>query len=501
MSSREGYDVLRFIEHNQVCYVSSEYVEGSCLVKWLKYHPQIEKELLFSWMRAMVRQLAQFHKCRGDPCYQYVNPYSVVVTKERQIYFLDMGADSNAEELKRMQRRAVREYFLPPEEAYYQTASVGLDIYGLGRTIQYLLAECECEPELKNCEIIKLQKIISRCLKRHSKKSFQNVSDVQKYIPEYKPMKEKGNKRKRVLLLAATIAVLAAAGSFFKEDEKSSREWEVTENKKRDKEQQDEQTENVGEKESYQMELGLLYFLKLQDYEKSKECFEAVKNSSIAKNMAIVAESMSGGDTQGKKFRRALQELEQELVRSGTLSEEQSESLILSYYPCLIRGYACLQTEEEMKCLLRLGETYMSIERQDDTGDMEIMRSMAMAYEKTGQKEQAIGLYEQLIEKEEGKTKEELYKKMAVLYFEIDHADKSQEILRKGMEEFSQSAEIRIQYIKVQCQDSGVDREICRQTIEDTLKIIPELETDAEFQKLLNENGFVAEGGKVWGKE
>lgn len=494
MSSREGYDVLRFIGHNKTCYVSSEYVKGSCLVKWLKYHPQIEKELLFSWIRALVRQLAQFHKCRGGPCYQYVNPYSVIVTEEREIYFLDMGAESNTEELKRMQQRAVREYFLPPDEAYYQTASVGLDIYGLGRTIQYLLAESECEPELKNSEIIKFQKIISKCLNRHSQKSFQNVSDIQKYIPECKPIKENRNKGKKVLILAAVIVVLTAAGLFSKkEDEKKSREPEVTENKKRDKEQQDRKIEDEGRAELYQMELGILYFLELQDYEKSKTCFESVKDSRVAKNMAVTAECMSGGDSQGEKLRRALQEVEKEL--------EQSESAVLSYYPCLIRGYARLEKKEDMECLLRLGETYMSIERQDNTRDMEIMRGMAMAYEKTEQKEQAIDLYEQLIVEEEGKVKEDLYKKMAVLYLEIDSADKSQEILRKGMEEFPQSAEIRIQYIKVQCQNSGVDREICRQTIEDTMKILPELETDAEFQKLLNENGFVAEGGNVWGKE
>ena len=61
----------------------------------------------------MTKHLSQFHKCRGNPCYQYVNPYSVIVSEEREIYFLDMGAVSNEEELQNMQRRVVREYFLP----------------------------------------------------------------------------------------------------------------------------------------------------------------------------------------------------------------------------------------------------------------------------------------------------------------------------------------------------------------------------------------------------
>ena len=42
----------------------------------------------------------------------------------------------------------MREYFLPPEENYYQNASKELDIYGLGKTFQYILASSETEPHL-----------------------------------------------------------------------------------------------------------------------------------------------------------------------------------------------------------------------------------------------------------------------------------------------------------------------------------------------------------------
>ena len=37
MGEREGYEVLRLIEHNQKCYISSDYVEGKSLIQWLKY--------------------------------------------------------------------------------------------------------------------------------------------------------------------------------------------------------------------------------------------------------------------------------------------------------------------------------------------------------------------------------------------------------------------------------------------------------------------------------
>lgn len=47
MGEREGYEVLRLIEHNQKCYISSDYVEGKLLIQWLKYHPNLTKNNYF----------------------------------------------------------------------------------------------------------------------------------------------------------------------------------------------------------------------------------------------------------------------------------------------------------------------------------------------------------------------------------------------------------------------------------------------------------------------
>ena len=82
MTGKEGYDVLRLIEHGQTCYISSEYVEGRILAGLIKSNPNITKERLFFLMREIANQLGMFHKCRKNPYYQYLNPYSIVVTDE-----------------------------------------------------------------------------------------------------------------------------------------------------------------------------------------------------------------------------------------------------------------------------------------------------------------------------------------------------------------------------------------------------------------------------------
>ena len=190
MAEKGEYDVLRLIEHNQVCYISSGCIRGTLLTRWLKYHRSMDKREFIRMVRLLVKQLDNIHKCRKKKFYQYVNPCSIIVGEDGNVSFLDLGVASNEEALQKMRRRNIREYFLPPDEPYYQRASVKLDIYGFGRTLQYLLSEVELEPKLTRIEERKFKKIISRCLERQSKQAFQTISEVQKYLPEQNKQKD-----------------------------------------------------------------------------------------------------------------------------------------------------------------------------------------------------------------------------------------------------------------------------------------------------------------------
>ncbi len=45
LQQKESYDVLRLIEHGQLCYISSENVQGKTLDRYLKYHPDIDSSM------------------------------------------------------------------------------------------------------------------------------------------------------------------------------------------------------------------------------------------------------------------------------------------------------------------------------------------------------------------------------------------------------------------------------------------------------------------------
>ena len=182
MNTQKEYDVLRLIEHNRICYVSSDNVRGCPLVYWIKYHPYVSKRQMIQWIYSIIHQLVQIHKCRGNTCYQFVNPYSIIVTEEEKLCFLDIGAESNKDKVRLMHRRNIREYFLPEGSSIYQNASEELDIYGLGKTLQYLLTFVEVEPAFTKKEEKKLKKMIARCVDKSSRKRFKEVLHVQMYL-------------------------------------------------------------------------------------------------------------------------------------------------------------------------------------------------------------------------------------------------------------------------------------------------------------------------------
>lgn len=186
MKEKNGYDVLKLVMHNNRCYVSTDYVMGKPLIYWLKYHPDIPKELLYNWIREIIQSLDNFHQSQGNPSYQYVNPYSVIVSEEQKLFLLDVGSRKHDDMLHLMRRRYVREHFLSPDNQYYQKVSMREDIYGLGKTLQYIMASVEVVPPLSRWEERRFQKIISKCLSQTSKKSYQSIREISEHFPKRK---------------------------------------------------------------------------------------------------------------------------------------------------------------------------------------------------------------------------------------------------------------------------------------------------------------------------
>ena len=129
MSGEKGYDVVRFIEHGGKCRPAMDYVRGQVLIERIRGRKKVPKELLFQWFRMLCRQMDCYHRSKRAQCYRYLSPYSVVVTKEEQLFLLDLGAAGNAFVMKKMQLPAVREHFVMPKGNKRRNMAIGMDLY------------------------------------------------------------------------------------------------------------------------------------------------------------------------------------------------------------------------------------------------------------------------------------------------------------------------------------------------------------------------------------
>ncbi|MCB6203604.1 hypothetical protein [Extibacter muris] len=491
-----GFDVLRLIEHNRSCYVSSEFVQGRSLIQWLKYHPNIPKEQLFSWMYEIMRQLQLFHRLRGRPCYQYVNPYSIIISGEEKLYLLDAGAQSSEMLIRKMQRKAVRDNFLPQEENIYRKASIGLDIYGLGRTWQYMLSVTDPAPALTKREARRLRKIISRCLSRQSKHTYRSIEDIQKHFPicRTKPLHYK--KQKKVLITVAVVIVAAAGilirGIPFGSAKKSSEQREdVVRQMPADKSEMKGKDDSTNDLLKFDM--GMVCLLELDEYAKAAGYLEEVGRYG-ADCYAMIARCLEKDtdDTNMSALAAALKRAEDDIP------EGRERKCVHG----LIKGYSLLDTEEADADIVRLGDVYLSLsdgEGGQEETDKEIMELMAVSYEEMQKKPEALSMYERILEhEEETGNREELFAKMTLLREAGGEMEKAWECCRKGMEELPDSSRLRLLYIRMQCRDTSVDRNVCAETIKASITEIPELTEMEEFKKLQREYDIQLEGEEVW---
>lgn len=159
-----------------------------------------------------MRQIELYHRCRSDQCYRYVNPFSVLVTRDDKILLLDLEAESNEFVLRNMQKRAMRNHFVKPIIHIRENTKISLDLYGYGKTIQFILANTNVEPSLTKREENRLEKIIEKCLGENPKKQYEDFSQVQKELPTISNWSQ--NKRKKGVILAAAVGFMLIAAVF-----------------------------------------------------------------------------------------------------------------------------------------------------------------------------------------------------------------------------------------------------------------------------------------------
>ncbi|MEE1087287.1 MAG: hypothetical protein U0L05_09070 [Schaedlerella sp.] len=193
-----------------------DWVQGELLIYRIKDNPRIDRQQLFDWARQLLEQILSYHRCHAGQNYRYLNPYSVLVTKEEKLLLLDLTAESNEFVLRNLQKRAMRTHFVKPVIHITEGDGDFLDLYGYGKTLQFILANINTEPSLTKSQEKKFEKIINKCLNELPGKQYKELIQVEKDLPVIKEKKNWEDKKYIIFNFAAAMSIaIALSGWIF----------------------------------------------------------------------------------------------------------------------------------------------------------------------------------------------------------------------------------------------------------------------------------------------
>lgn len=384
-------------------------VPGVLLIYRVKHCPEMEKEIVYQWFRDILVQMEQYRKCHNDQSYRYINPYSLLVTKENHILLLDLDAESNAFVLKNMQTRAMRNHFVKPIVHIKENSSLSLDLYGYAQTVQFILAGTQIVPSLNRWEELRLSNLIEKCLSEDQKKQFETIQQVIKKLPSVKNQtkeKKKGKKethsKKRLLIGLGVFLLALFCGAFaFRETE------------------QKKQAESYSEKKEI-----------VQEKPKGKEKAEKKEG-----------EEWSEGEKRTQKT-ETMEQLKEDSKPVDGLEQLEEE-----------------MTEMEQFLLQNTRKENQQVIEQGELMQRELFRYLAAAYDREEEKEKALRTYEILCELEEQPDfLENAYVRRISLEMELDaYGRKAIETGKEAREKFPDSESVGREYVKVLCQCKEIE--------------------------------------------
>lgn len=325
-------------------------VQGELLIYRLRRCPEMKKEILFEWTKQLLGQLEQFHRCCNGQSYRYINPYSIVITKEEKLLLLDLEAEGNEFALKNMQKRAMRKYFIKPAAHIGENSRIAPDLYGYGKTIQFILANVQAEPPLTKREEKRLEKIICKCLCENPKKQYEDLKQIQKELPSG-PEKFRTGQKHGLLWNVLVVSLILVSALLFVETRRLDSE----------KRQMQKQSENFMQKQAETQE-------EIPGKE-SEGKTEEEENMDVQEYPGFETYTEARGD--GAEMQMG--------ERQDSLEEIEKRTAALEDY--LLRNTA---------------QDNLEIIEQGERLKREILRYLAAAYDRAGMNESALEAYKEL---------------------------------------------------------------------------------------------------------
>lgn len=406
-----------------------DYLPGELLIYRLKRCQEVEKALLFDWMKQLLYQLELFHRCHSNESYRYLNPFSVLITQEEKLLLLDLEAESNEFVLRNMQKRAMRNHFVKPVVNIRENTKISLDLYGYGKTIQFILANVIVEPSLTKREENRLEKIIDKCLCENQKKQYEDLKQIKKELPsiQEKKLEIPGKWGIGIAALAGILTVFLV----FSRGGKTEEQHQLQEYAKG--------YENV----------------QSEDEEKTEDAEERVQQGSDDERLPLGKErrsvgGMEKGDAKYDGMERATEGVD------------------------ALQEYMLRNTTQDNWEIIEQGEVLKR----------ELLRYLAAAYDREEMKEKAKEAYEELCETEE---QEELLESAYLRRIALEMEQNQEAAFQTGKEammKLPDSQPLAEKYLEIMKELEGMTREECQKELGTLLEQFPALKDSKSYQEL-----------------
>lgn len=377
-SRQKEYEAICFREQGTNFKQSTDLVRGTLLIYYLRDHPKAGKDEVFAWFGQIGTNLERYHMCKSGQYYRFLNPYSILITEEGNLLLLDLNSPVNENVMKEMQQRSVRRHFLEPVVNMGAGSACEAEIFGFGRTIQFVFANITIVPEMTKREEKRFAKVIEKCTE--GKKKYASLSQALSELPEIPQMNpglvsgmiaekrkamKKGKKKPKILILAAVAAILLGIAVFCQIREKRSLAEEQY------KKEQQEKVEKGEEEKKKEVKTTPV----TEKEEETKPVTNTDQRGRPVENAPDRTEQVSQGEETGQQEGEAGGADEAAIARGGILLET----------------YLMEQTSQGNRKAIQLGKEL----------ELKVVRVLAEAYEREGLISEAILAYGRLIDIED----------------------------------------------------------------------------------------------------
>ena len=334
----------------------------------------------------------------------------------------------------------MRNHFVKPIVNIRDNSRIALDLYGYGKTIQFILANAVVEPSLTKREENRLEKIIDKCLCENQKKQYENLSQIKKELPS-------GQERKLEIPGKWGFALAAAAGLLtiflvFPKGDKADGAQQLK-----------EYAENYSDVQS-----------------------EPQKNQEYNEEGGAQKSSGHRNELSNEEYKEADNPKGQE---NGSDGLEKAAGNVDALQEYMLRN-----TSQDNQEIIEQGETLKR----------ELLRYLAAAYDREEMKEKAKEAYEELCRTE---VQEELLEAAYLRRISLEMEQNQETALQTGkeaMQALPDSQPLAEKYLEILKSREGMTKEERQKELETVLEQFPALKSSKTCQEL--EQAYLTEGEK-----